>query len=102
DGIRDKLVTGVQTCALPICSTLMTSAPKSPKICPQKGPAKTREASSTRMPANGPGAGCIMRFSRPFQQMQWTADVPKQTLREAEIGRASCRERVKSMEVAVV
>src|SRR2546423_7442272 len=24
DGIRDKLVTGVQTCALPICPTYMT------------------------------------------------------------------------------
>src|SRR5262245_65751070 len=32
---------------------LMTSAPRSPSIWPQNGPAKTREASSTRTPANG-------------------------------------------------
>src|SRR5438552_1853570 len=31
----------------------MTSAPKSPRIWPQKGPARTREASRTRTPVNG-------------------------------------------------
>src|SRR5699024_12047251 len=29
DGIRDRNVTGVQTCALPICSILPSSAPSS-------------------------------------------------------------------------
>src|SRR5204863_7032700 len=32
DGIRDLYVTGVQTCALPICVPVMTSAPTSTPI----------------------------------------------------------------------
>src|SRR5262249_1687246 len=34
-------------------STLMTSAPRSPRTCPQNGPASTRDASRTRTPCNG-------------------------------------------------
>jgi len=35
-------------------SILMTSAPWSPSIWPQNGPARTREASMTRRPASAP------------------------------------------------
>src|SRR5438094_8713970 len=38
----------------------MTSAPRSPRTWPQNGPASTREASSTRIPANGPCGSVIM------------------------------------------
>src|SRR5262249_41579583 len=31
----------------------MTSAPRSPRTCPQNGPASTRDASRTRTPCNG-------------------------------------------------
>src|SRR5262249_8280844 len=41
---------------LPGRSSFRTSAPRSPSICPQKGPASTREASSTRTLASGPAA----------------------------------------------
>ena len=36
------------------CSTLMTSAPKSPRIWQHRGPARMVETSSTRRPAKGP------------------------------------------------
>src|SRR5450830_1017895 len=39
------------------CSTLITSAPKSPSTMPHQGPASTRERSSTRMPASGSPEG---------------------------------------------
>src|SRR5262245_2006445 len=39
---------------LPGSSTLITSAPMSPSIIAQKGPARTRVRSSTRTPASGP------------------------------------------------
>ena len=37
----------------PGCSTLITSAPRSPSTMPQVGPANTRERSSTRTPSSG-------------------------------------------------
>src|SRR5439155_747362 len=39
---------------LPLRSTLMTSAPRSARICPAQGPARIRASSSTRSPAKGP------------------------------------------------
>src|SRR5258708_11951530 len=38
-------------------STLMISAPRSPRIWVQYGPASTREKSATSRPASGPGTG---------------------------------------------
>src|SRR5207248_8557297 len=65
DGIRDRTVTGVQTCALPIC----------------RRPHTRREARSRPAPA-------------PRPQRARSRRTP------AEIGRASCRERVESSVVA--
>src|ERR1019366_10510701 len=53
--IRDWSVTGVQTCALPIFSILITSAPRSPKIWPANGAATLWPSSITTMPARGAG-----------------------------------------------
>ncbi len=39
------------------CSTLMTSAPKSPRIWQHSGPARIVDTSSTRSPASGPVGG---------------------------------------------
>src|SRR5262249_16939846 len=55
----------------------MTSAPRSPRICPQNGPASTREASSTRTPCNGnslSAIGCRLpcRFRGPAERF-WRA-----------------------------
>src|SRR5207244_7078707 len=67
DGIRDDLVTGVQTCALPISLT------------------------SHRTGTPGDGKSRRTRSPRP-RRTSWLTSPP--TRRAREIGRASCRERV--------
>src|SRR2546425_5385201 len=49
DGIRDKLVTGVQTCALPISSRRVT--------CPISSTASGGPTPRARAPASAPGRG---------------------------------------------
>src|SRR2546423_2350626 len=39
----------------PVRSILITSAPRSARICPAHGPARMRASSRTRIPASGPG-----------------------------------------------
>src|SRR5687767_15961194 len=38
DGIRDKLVTGVQTCALPICRRSRAASPSARRCCSGRDP----------------------------------------------------------------
>src|SRR5438552_18815109 len=81
DGIRDDLVTGVQTCALPIFVSRRSS---SPAITARSTSAR-RSSCSVRSSPLPPSASCTPRAAaRPN--------------RLSEIGRASCREKV---EVAV-
>src|SRR5687767_15193627 len=75
DGIRDKLVTGVQTCALPIFSRYDNDAQPSP---PLAGCA-SRPAIATSPPA----APAVRRLRWPLRRRP-----------RGQIGRASCRERV--------
>src|SRR2546421_2006691 len=78
DGIRDLIVTGVQTCALPI-STLYrgvsdtTARPQARQPRADAAPARSRWYPTGPGPCPGGGA---------------------RRARSAEIGRASCRERV--------
>src|SRR5215813_7590300 len=51
---------------LPGSSTLMTSAPMSPRIIEQKGPASTRVRSSTRIPVRG---GRVFRSTREDREV---------------------------------
>src|SRR5205809_8013352 len=67
DGIRDVAVTGVQTCALPIC--LFRCDRNEPALCP--------------LPDSTGGS---------HEQAKRTSERPGPT-RRAQIGRASCRER---------
>src|SRR5262245_8181247 len=54
---------------LPGSSTLITSAPMSPGIRGQNGPARTRVRSSTRTPASGPlGFATESSFPRAFRE----------------------------------
>src|SRR5699024_11607018 len=85
DGIRDRNVTGVQTCALPI-SASTTSRP--PAGFDRAGPAG--DCSAPR-PALRPRSGTAAPSA---QAGSWPAP------RRAEIGRASCRERVERSVVA--
>src|SRR5437867_8100378 len=81
DGIRDRTVTGVQTCALPILST-GTYDTRTP--CSRSASSRIRSLSPWPAPrlrtSSGPGGN---------KRASSAADRPM-----SEIGRASCRERV--------
>src|SRR2546425_6656838 len=81
DGIRDKLVTGVQTCALPIS---MAPSQEAICLCAFTHPT-TRSENAGRC---APGAAVAVVAAAPG-----LADFPVIPVR-VEIGRASCRERV--------
>src|SRR5947208_7777719 len=81
DGIRDDLVTGVQTCALPIWLPKLTTPPT---------------AAAVAVPDNVPPPGLVpiatLTFPvKPDAVLPWASWAVTCT---AEIGRASCRERV--------
>src|SRR5207237_1453404 len=80
DGIRDSSVTGVQTCALPILQFWIATAvtPAAIQNCRRKV-ARYTECASPRSPR--------LRYSAMYLRVVMG--------RPKEIGRASCRERVK-------
>src|SRR5262249_58045379 len=90
DGIRDWSVTGVQTCALPICATAAAGGPTAT-------PAATETAKPTEPPTATPQPeaalkqqdGIIGRLFDAYQQEILKLDPSA----KAQIGRASCRER---------
>src|SRR5207244_8785460 len=75
DGIRDDLVTGVQTCALPISQ--QHAAPRM----------------AARPPVETRPAPCSSGLSGPEWAVPPAHSGPKWPLNGGEIGRASCRER---------
>src|SRR5699024_11459144 len=91
DGIRDRNVTGVQTCALPILSPWASR----PRAAPQHRPTplQARAGSAPHRPAAAAAAPLRAGCSLPRQartRVYTTAPVtPRQT---GQIGRASCRE----------
>src|SRR5437868_12347273 len=86
DGIRDRNVTGVQTCALPIfrvCGAEDTR-PRQKQVSRVRYPPAKRARSKFRNQR---------RQQRPFRFSD-----RKPTVKSQKIGRASCRERVKNTE----
>src|SRR5690606_39752508 len=84
DGIRDFHVTGVQTCALPILAKVEVI-----RACRRINPATLPEATALLASLDLiPLSGTVIDEG---------ANVGATTLRSLEIGRASCRERVKSV-----
>src|SRR5687767_15182189 len=81
DGIRDKLVTGVQTCALPICRERHDRVDGRGHPDPVQPPA---------------GASDTIRAGplRPAEPLGARAQALHQLAAAEQIGRASCRERV--------
>src|SRR5206468_8870676 len=83
DGIRDLIVTGVQTCALPICHTGkgITAVGNGTLTITATGGASSIDVSSTALDLTGQilGAGTIATVNSSGG---------------VKIGRASCRERV--------
>src|SRR5690625_6861349 len=80
DGIRDGHVTGVQTCALPICSALERATTDSPAV----RPASTVRASASITSSSAPAAAAAARAPR-IRSATW-----RRSCREAttQIGRA--------------
>src|SRR5438105_12166094 len=91
DGIRDPLVTGVQTCALPISPAASAPAAKT------KSPLSSLAQKSTPLSRDaGPNAAACERSC-----VLWKRVPPGCGVDAGEIGRASCRERVEITVVAV-
>src|SRR2546421_7897981 len=82
DGIRDLIVTGVQTCALPIWPPGSPTAPSAPALAKGAMPGMA-EAIAT---CGAAGAAPPAPWDCPGRRMT--------PLEGREIGRASCRERV--------
>src|SRR5205823_6812021 len=95
DGIRAKLVTGVQTCALPI---FVGSVPRMVQRSGTSGPEGTSMATATISPT---------AYETVADLLHQLGDIPPERLRlvpppglateEDEIGRASCRDRAMNM-----
>src|SRR5699024_12204776 len=93
DGIRDRNVTGVQTCALPIFA-FETTIPSDLVGREQVAPlalALREGALGKRLLARGLGREADDRLALAPRRRDLREDV-----RRLEIGRASCRERVES------
>src|SRR5207253_6808074 len=84
DGIRDGHVTGVQTCALPICFSFSTSSPTA-----QFPSGSQRRRRRPAFPGKDGGQEKISQ-SRKGQRICRTGVSQEQG---PEIGRASCRDR---------
>src|SRR2546429_2983729 len=82
DGIRDVAVTGVQTCALPI-------------LLMHVGCGYSLRETAVRAKAAGVAeVSDVTLLNRLRQAEGWLQHLCQQLLKENEIGRASCRERV--------
>src|SRR5260370_23765045 len=82
DGIRDSSVTGVQTCALPICCFL------------QRQPGPDHRAKKQPLDGGIPALFDINDVSATSTLSHAVSYSPASGSSSAEIGRASCRERV--------
>src|SRR5205823_8522155 len=91
DGIRDKLVTGVQTCALPISTRSNARTTRSTNAGTPPVWLSTNSSSPGRDTAASRAATCARSNGR-------SVVVPSST--PAKIGRASCRERARVVAAA--
>src|SRR5205823_8742411 len=93
DGIRDKLVTGVQTCALPIYLQGLEATPPfdgGPGLPCARTPAELERALSSWLPDHIPAS---VDHSRLLADYAGRLDG---LCTRRKIGRASCRERVET------
>src|SRR5205823_9096715 len=95
DGIRDKLVTGVQTCALPIYGPphARRARGRAGAVGRRRGPPDVCPGGRRRLELRAPGAGA--------QPPRGPPPLCPRCPPGPEIGRASCRERVYCWGVAV-
>src|SRR5207249_6025063 len=95
DGIRDRNVTGVQTCALPISTWLLVSAHGWRLLAEECG---LKDEAALQKATGGDWTSV-----RSFNDADRGAEPASGSVQTLEIGRASCRERVWSggVDVAV-
>src|SRR5207244_8837535 len=97
DGIRDDLVTGVQTCALPIFPAATVAASAATSTTPIKP--NTRSTSTTVVASVLDRAGfAVSRIRMTSPPILLGRKLLKKSATTNEIGRASCREREKKGE----
>src|SRR5207244_6938925 len=93
DGIRDDLVTGVQTCALPIWAGHLVGRPSKGRLIPKTAADLLEQAVLAREMA----AGRVEALRVPINCLDVVAQqvvaLVAQDDWEVQIGRASCRER---------
>src|SRR5206468_5872253 len=94
DGIRDLIVTGVQTCALPISLSPRAGLPRTARPTPvcHSGRGSALSDSATQASCRG-----VPRYAGQLVSWRGGPSFAGGTYDEAhaiEIGRASCRERV--------
>src|SRR5205823_7509866 len=69
DGIRDKLVTGVQTCALPICATRRRAATaRKPASASTRSAARWASTRATRSEERRVGKECRSRWTPSYEK----------------------------------
>src|SRR5207248_5924715 len=85
DGIRDRTVTGVQTCALPISSRRTARSVR-------RASSTSRTERAPRLKANSDASA--LRLAAPRSEPSKRSTRSAAAFRSLEIGRASCRERV--------
>src|SRR5207249_6736680 len=91
DGIRDRNVTGVQTCALPIWKS--SDTPPNSTV-----PTAASTVSGTKSLARGKASRWCASRSAAERKRRSAPPTRRVRISKKEIGRASCRERV---EIAV-
>src|SRR5206468_4934087 len=102
DGIRDLIVTGVQTCALPIlgvgsCRRSSTGARSRPTTT-RTNAYGALALECTNPSVGNPGLVLDPATLSPLESQSFTVEYQP----SRQIGRASCRERVEKEEIAVV
>src|SRR2546427_6718129 len=92
DGIRDLTVTGVQTCALPICIRVLPLTTRDPRGLLEAGEADMAvgyfPAALADLTARAQSGALVAFDSRRLYEGEYLC------VMRQEIGRASCRERV--------
>src|SRR5206468_8332650 len=98
DGIRDLIVTGVQTCALPICAARIAGAIKGSvtfrKVAHSFAPRSI--AASSRWRSKPISLALTVTTAKLMQNITCAIRIVQ---KPNKIGRASCRERVEITEV---
>src|SRR5205085_9195589 len=93
DGIRDLTVTGVQTCALPICGDRPAAAGGGGRVRPAAEAAGVTESAAHDLGVAGPGRQPGLLARTAPQAALAGRPLRLGRLRRRQIGRASCRER---------